>query len=137
LAQQYNSFLEKHAKLVVIGSGDPPHLQELRHATGFRGELLTDPSRESFKVLGFASGIGKVMGLKVLSRTFSALGAGHMPGTVQGSALQLGGAVILRPDATIAYYFASAEAGDHPTVTGLLDALAVEKLQPNLNPRES
>lgn len=77
------------------------------------------------------------MGLKVLSRAFSALGAGHMPGTVQGSALQLGGAVILRPDATIAYYFASAEAGDHPPATALLDALAAEKLQTNLHPGES
>jgi hypothetical protein len=129
--------LEKHAKLVVIGSGDPSHLQELRHATGFRGELLTDPSRESFKVLGFASGIGKVMGLKVLSRAFSALGAGHMPGIVQGSALQLGGAVILRPDATVAYYFASAEAGDHPPINALLDALAAEHLQTKMNPGES
>lgn len=98
------------------------HLQELREATRYHGELLTDPSRESFKVLGFTSGFGKVMGLKVLSRAFSALGAGHMPGAVQGSALQLGGAVIVRPDATIAYYFASAEAGDHPPIAALLDS---------------
>jgi hypothetical protein len=88
-------------------------------------------------VLGFARGIGKVMGLKVLSRAFSALGAGHTPGTVQGSVLQLGGVVIIRPDATIFYYFASVAAGDHPPMTALLEAFAAEKFQKNLNPRES
>ena len=91
--------------------------------TGYSGELLTDPSRESYKALGFTGSIAKVMGVKVLSRAFSALRAGHMPGAVQGSTLQLGGAVIIRPDATVAYYFASAEAGDHPPVTELLHAL--------------
>lgn len=113
---------------MVIGLGDPSHLQELRQATGYCGELLTDPSRESYKILGFSSGISKIMGLKVLSRGFSALRAGYKPGTIQGSALQLGGAVIVRPDATIGYYFASAEAGDHPLITDLLDALAAEQL---------
>lgn len=113
---------------MVIGSGDPSQIPKLRHATGYSGELLTDPSRESYKVLGFASGVGKVMGLKVFSRAFSALISGYMPGTVQGSALQLGGVVIIRPDATVAYSFASAEAGDHPPVASLLEALAADQV---------
>ncbi len=127
LTQHHNSFSDKNAKLVIIGSGEPSQLRELRQATGYRGDLLTDPSRESYKILGFTSGISKVMGLKSFSRGLSALLAGYKPGTIQGSALQLGGAVILNPDATVAYYFASAEAGDHPPVADLLDALFVKQ----------
>ncbi len=67
------------------------------------------------------------MGLKVLTRGFSALLAGNMPGAIQGNALQLGGAVIVKPDATVAYYFASAEAGDHPPVADLLGALPAKQ----------
>jgi len=123
LAQHYNLFSDRHAKLVIIGSGEPSHLKELRQTTGYSGDLLTDPSRESYKILGFTSGISKIMGLKAFSRGFSALRAGHKPGTIQGSALQLGGAIIVKSDGTVAYYFASAEAGDHPPVADLLEAL--------------
>jgi hypothetical protein len=48
--------------------------------------------------------------LKILTRGFSALCASYKPGTIKGSALQLGGAVIVNPDETVAYYYASAEA---------------------------
>ena len=102
-------------------------MQELRQTTGYRGDLLTDPSRESYKILGFTSGISKVMSLKALSRGFSALRAGYKPGTIQGSALQLGGAVIVCPDTTVAYYFSSAEAGEHPKIADLLDALSAKQ----------
>lgn len=102
-------------------------MQELRQTTGYRGDLLTDPSRESFKILGFTGGISKVMSLKAFSRGLSALRAGYKPGTIQGSALQLGGAVIVCPDRTVAYYFSSAEAGDHPPIADLLDALSAKQ----------
>jgi hypothetical protein len=95
--------------------------------TGYRGELLSDPSLKSYNILGFTSGIGKVMGLKALSRGFSAMRAGYRPGTIQGSTLQLGGAVIINPDATVSYFFASAEAGDHPPISDLLGALSSQK----------
>ena len=52
---------------------------------------------------------------------------GYKPGTIQGSALQLRGAVIVNPDGTVAYYYASAEAGDHPQVTDSLDALPAKQ----------
>jgi hypothetical protein len=92
--------------------------------TGYRGDLLTDPSLESYKILGFASGVGKVMGLKALFRGFSAMRAGYKPGKIQGSVLQLGGVIIITPDATVPYFFASAEAGDHPPISDLLAALS-------------
>lgn len=102
-------------------------MQELRQTTGYRGELLTDPSRKSYKILGFTDGISKILSLKAFFRGFSALRAGHRPATIQGSALQLGGAVIVHPDATVAYYFSSAEAGDHPPIADLLEALSAKQ----------
>lgn len=108
----------------IIGSGETADLQGLREVTGYSGELLTDPSRESYKLLGFSSGISKVFGFSTLSRGFSAMRAGYRPGAIQGNPLQLGGAIIVKPDGTLCYYFASAEAGDHPPVEDLLKALS-------------
>jgi hypothetical protein len=95
--------------------------------TEYRGELLSDPSLKSYNILGFTSGIGKVMGLKALSRGITAMRAGYRPGTIQGSTLQVGGAVIINPDATVSYFFASTEAGDHPPISDLLGALSSQK----------
>ncbi len=123
LAEHYTSFSDKHARLVVIGSGDVSHLKELRDVTGYQGELLTDPSRQSFRLLGFTSGVGGLMGMKAIGRGFRALRAGFAPGAIQGSALQLGGAIIMNPDGTIRYLYKSREAGDHPSVQEMLAAL--------------
>lgn len=98
-------------------------MPELRKVTGYRGELLTDQSRESFKLLGFKSGVTSLMGLKSIVGAFSAVKAGFMPGSIQGSALQLGGAVIIQPDGTVSYRYASTEAGDHPAIADMLATL--------------
>jgi peroxiredoxin len=123
LAERHTSFSDNQARLVIIGSGDVAHLKELREVSGYRGDLLTDPSRESFRLLGFTSGVGGLMGLKAISRGFSALRAGFTPGAIQGSALQLGGAIIVNQDGTIRYFYRSKEAGDHPAVDDMLAAL--------------
>ena len=40
---------------VVIGSGKTSHLGELLEVTEYGGELLTDPSMRSYKILVFTS----------------------------------------------------------------------------------
>ena len=91
--------------------------------TGYRGILLTDPSLESYKLLGFKSDLTDVIGLKSFAKSFSALRAGFMPGSLQGHALQLGGAVVILPDGSTPYFFKSSAAGDHPPVEALLAAI--------------
>ncbi len=110
-------------RLAVIGSGDSAHFPALRRATGYTGELYTDPDRESFRLFQFQSGVSKVFGLKPLSRAFSALKAGFSPGSLQGSALQLGGAAIVNTGGEVIYHYISKEAGDHPDPELMLKTL--------------
>ncbi len=63
-----------------------------------------------------------VIGMKSFTQGFSALRAGFMPGSLQGHALQLGGAVVVVPEGKITYVFKSSAAGDHPPVEALLAA---------------
>lgn len=46
-----------------------------------------------------------------------------MPGSLQGHALQLGGAVVVAQGGNITYLFKSSAAGDHPSVEDLLAAV--------------
>ena len=84
--------------------------------------MLTDPSLKTYKFLKFKSGLADVIGIKSFTQSFSALRAGFMPGTLQGHALQLGGAVVIVPKGKITYLFKSSAAGDHPSVEVLLTA---------------
>ena len=107
----------------MIGSGESRHFDEFRGATGYKGTLLSDSSRQAFTLLGFSKGITGLLSIKSIPRVFTALKGGHKQGSIQGNTLQLGGAVIVDPSNTIRYYFASKKAGDHPAVNDLLDAV--------------
>jgi len=109
---------------VVIGPGEPDHLPGFREVTGYRSDLFADPGRETYRVLGFSSGISTLLGLKPIQGALSALKSGIRPGTVQGSALQIGGAVVIAPGGEIRYLYREKQAGDHPPVTELLAAVS-------------
>lgn len=108
---------------MLIGCGKPDHIHEFRRVTGYEGKILTDPSREAFRILGLTSSIGGLVGTKMFSRAISVLKQGIKPGSVQGSPLQLGGAIVVGSDGDIAYFYKSKEAADDPPVEELLAAL--------------
>ncbi len=119
-------FAEKNSRLAVIGPGEAAHLTDFREVTGYRSDLFADPSREAYRVLGFSSGISKLIGIKPVQRVLSAIKSGIRPGSLQGSALQLGGAVVIAPGSEVRYLFRERQAGDHPPVAQLLEAVARE-----------
>ena len=61
--------------------------------------------------------------MKTFSRGFFALRQGVKPGKLEGSALQLGGAVIIDKNGSILYKFQSSEAGEDPPVDQMLAAI--------------
>ncbi len=71
-------------------------------------------------MLGLSSGIGGLFGLTTLAKGFSALRKGIKPGSIQGSALQLGGALVVDQQGSIRYHHQSKEAGDDPPVEEML-----------------
>ena len=108
----------------MIGPGKAAHLGEFREVTGFRSDLFADPGRKTYQVLGFSSGITKLIGIKPLQVALSALKSGIRPGKLQGNALQLGGAVVIAPGDELRYLFREKHAGDHPPVAELLRAVS-------------
>jgi hypothetical protein len=91
--------------------------------TGYRGTLLTDPTRDAYKILKFKRGLSDIIGVKSFTQSFSALRSGFIPGSLQGHALQLGGAIVVAPEGNITYFFRSSAAGDHPPLEALLAAV--------------
>lgn len=120
LATHTQRFKDKNARLGVIGSGDPRHFKEFKEITGYKEQLFTDPLRKTFALLGFSNSITGFMSVNSLFKAVAALKNGHRQGAVQGSTLQLGGAVIIDSAASIRYYFAGRRAGDHPDIDALI-----------------
>lgn len=111
---------------MVIGSGDPSYFPEFREITGYDGLLFTDPSLKSFSFLGFSSGLKGLLSIKSAFKAASAVKQGHRQGSIQGSATQLGGAVVIDASGAVRYFFAGKKAGDHPDVDALLRGVEKE-----------
>ncbi len=124
LSKYEDQFAEKGGRIVVIGPGEATHLADFREVTGYRSDLFADPARGTYQLLGFSSGISKLLGIKPLQGAISALKSGIRPGTLQGNALQLGGAVVVAPGDELRYFFREKQAGDHPPVAELLGAIS-------------
>ena len=123
MATQLNLFRERNCTVSVISSGDSSYIEEFKGITDFQGNIFTDPSRQSFNLLGLTSGIGGLLGMKSITKGFTALREGVKPGLLQGSALQLGGALIVTREEEICYYYKSVEAGDYPPIDEMLAAI--------------
>jgi hypothetical protein len=125
LAVQEPEFAARNADLIVIGNGVSQHLQPFREATGYRGQLYTDPTLAVYKILDLKSGLSGLLGMKTFQQGFKAFRKGVSQDGIQGSALQLGGALVLGPGDTIHYVYRSREAGDHPPVDQMLAACEI------------
>jgi len=112
---------------VIIGSGQPKHLQDVRQATHFTGKIFTDPSLKSFNALGFSREISGILSASALVSAFRAFKNGHRPSAMKGDALQLGGAVVVGPGPTLYYYFRADKAGEHPAVQDILEGCQTDK----------
>lgn len=106
-------------KISLVGSGSPHHIPPFKKITGFTGRVLTDRTRKSFELLGLTSSIGGLLGKKTVSRIFSALRGGIQPGSLQGSAFQLGGAAVVDRNGKLLYLYQSKEAADDPPILEL------------------
>jgi peroxiredoxin len=123
LVEHNTEFKEENAELVVISTSEPKYIEEFQQITGFQGKILSDPQATSFKALGFSDSISGLISPKAMFKGLSAMSKGHKQGRVQGSTLQLGGAIVVDPSLNIPYYFAGKTAGDHPAISELLSAV--------------
>lgn len=123
LATQAKRFKDKNARLIVIGSGDARHFNEFRKVTGYKDLLFSDPSLTVFSMLKFSSSITGFMSINSVFKAVLALKNGHRQGAIQGSTMQLGGAVVIDASGVVRYFFAGKKAGDHPHIDDLIRAV--------------
>ena len=115
---------ERGAELAIVGNGAPPFARAFREDLGLDVPLYTDPSLETYRALAFHRGLVRTaLSPRTWAHAARALAGGFLQGRTQGDPLQLGGVVVVRPDGTVAYRHASAEAGDHPPIADILAAL--------------
>ncbi len=127
LAENSQNFNDKNINLAVIGSGDPRHFKAFKKTTGYEGLLFSDPSLVAFSLLGFSKGLAGFMSIRSVFKAASALREGHRQGSVQGSTMQLGGAIVIDVSGAVCYFFSGRKAGDHPKINELIRA--VDSLQ--------
>ena len=82
--------------------------------------LFSDPLLAAFSVLGFSNKLMGLVSLGSVIKGASALKQGHRQGPIQGSTLQLGGAIVVDASGSVRYFFAGKKAGDHPKIDALL-----------------
>ncbi len=73
--------------------------------------------------MGFKRGVSGFMSVGSVFKAVSALKEGHRQGSIQGSTLQLGGAVVIDFKGMVRYFFAGSKAGDHPKIDDLIQAV--------------
>ncbi len=119
---------ERGGELAIVGNGAPPYARAFREDLGLDVALYTDPSLETYRALAFRRGLVRTaLSPRTWVHAARALAGGFLQGRIRGDPLQLGGVVVVRPDGTVAYRYASAEAGDHPPIAEILAALGTHR----------
>ena len=111
--------------LVLIGQATPRQAKHFARKLDLDGlTILADEDRSTYKLAGYRrASVGKLLGPKsVLSGVKHGARSGVVQGRIVGDAAQLGGAMVIEPDGSVALYQASTHAGDTIEVDDLLAA---------------
>ena len=115
---------ERGAELVIVGNGAPHFAKTFREDFAIDGPLLVDPELRAYRAAALRRGRVEILSPRVAWNGFRALRGGARQQSVQGDPWQLGGVFVIRPDDSLVFEHRSREAGDHPPVSDVLEALA-------------
>lgn len=108
--------------LWVVGSGSPAHAQAFAEEHDLRDRVLTDPSRATYRALGFRRDPSTFLTPRVLSNAARAWGGGFRQGRTKGDPWQQGGVAVVRKDGALEYLHVSEAAGSHAPTDEILAA---------------
>ncbi len=113
------------AKLVLIGQLTPRHAAHFRRKEKLDVTVLADNDRVSFKAAGATKGgVGQLIGPSVVAKgVMTTLRTGKMQTRTIGDPAQLGGAMVIDQDGTIAWSQMAKNAGDNASPEEILAAL--------------
>jgi hypothetical protein len=105
------------ARLMLIGQATPRHAAHFRRRQGIELPILADQRRASYRAAGAKVGtFGELLGPKSVAAGFSRSvrsGGRIRQGRTVGHAAQLGGAMVIQPDGTVAWSHMSDDASDN------------------------
>ncbi len=111
------------ARIVVIGHSSLRYARSFVEETGIDLPVFVDEKRVVYKALDFKRPLLSFLTPRVFKRAAEARKAGFTQPGVHGDAFQLGGVILLMPDGSMPYSYASQFAGDHPGIEDLKAAV--------------
>lgn len=113
------------SKLVLIGQLTPRHAAHFRRRQGIEVMVLADNDRASYRAAGAKTGgVGDLLGPSVVAKgVMTTLKTGKMQTRTIGSPTQLGGAMVIRPNGTVAWSRMAADASDNAPPEEILAAV--------------
>jgi peroxiredoxin len=112
------------ASLVFVGSGTPLMARAFEEAHCPRSRVFVDPKLESFRAFGLCRGLATSLNGNTVLKAIRAYRDGHRQIGVQGDPWQQGGVFVVDTTGRVRYSYISRFAGDHPSPSVLVDALA-------------
>ena len=118
-------FDEAGARLVLIGQLTPRHAAHFRRREKIDVPVLADNDRASYRAAGAKKGgAAQLIGPSVVAKgLMTTLKTGKMQTRTIGDPAQLGGAMVIRADGTIAWSRMARDAGDNASPDELLAAV--------------
>lgn len=119
LHREREAFHKLGVQIVVVGHSNPRYAKAFIEETMVDLPVFVDEKRVAYQALDFKRPLLAFLNLKVFKRAAEARKEGFTQPGVWGDAFQLGGVVLLLPDGSMPYRYASQFAGDHPKVEDL------------------
>jgi peroxiredoxin len=125
LYREREALEETGASLVLIGQATPRHAAHFRRRLEIELPVLADERRTSYKAAGAkVATLDELLGPKVVAKGLvSSLRSRQPQGRTIGHPAQLGGAMIIRPDGSVAWSHMSEDASDNASTEEILEAL--------------
>ncbi len=113
------------ARLVLIGQAGARQAAHFRRRMGIDLPVLADAERASYRAAGARrGGVAELVGARsIATGVRHAVRSGVMQGRPVGDVAQLGGAMVVRPDGTVAFARMAEHAGDNVEPAELLEAV--------------
>lgn len=121
------TIIARGAKVLIVGNGSMEQAKRFFASKKLPREgvaVVTDPERESYRTAGFERGYARTFLHPGASKAFAGAKAeGHRITGLFGDLTQLGGLLVVRPPASLAYFHKSRFAGDHPEMSEVIAAI--------------
>lgn len=120
-----SEFENAGATVTLIGQATPRHAAQFRRRQGIQLPVLADEERVSYEAAGAkVAAIADLFGPKVIAKgAVTGVRNKSIQTRTIGNTAQLGGALVVRPDGSVAWSHMSNDAGDNASPEEIIEAI--------------